>query len=217
MKYLIYILPFSINALELITIIIGLYHYKKYENSPLKYFLWFLCYGFLTEMAGVYISTILKLPNHIVFNIYALVQFEFFLWLFYKYIKTMKYKILVKIFSAFIILFFVINSLFIQDISKTFQSYFLLSGSVLLMFIVILFFIEIMSSDAILKVKNLLIFWVAVGILLFQLGFLPVFIATKYINYSNGPTYGYILVILNFITSLCYSLGFIWTKKNLSY
>ncbi len=217
MKYLIYILPFSINALELIAIIIGILHYNKYKHTPLKYFLWFLCYGFLTEMTGVYISTILKRPNHIVFNIYALVQFEFFLWLFYHYIKTVKYKILVKIFSAIIFLFFVINSLIIQDITQTFQSYFLLPGSVLLIITVILFFIEILSSDAILKVKNLLIFWVAVGILLFQLGFLPVFIATKYINYNNGNTYGYILLILNFITSLCYSLGFIWTKKNLSY
>lgn len=217
MKYLIYILPFSIDALELIAIIIGFVHYHKYKHTPLKYFLWFLCFGFTIEMLGILISVVFKQQNHIVYNIYALVQFVFFLWLFYKYFKTMKYKKLTKVFGVLLILAFVVNSLFIQDIFQDFQSYFLLFGSVLLIIIVTLFFIEILNSDAVLNLKHLLIFWIAVGILLFQLGFVPVFLATKYINYSNGLTYGYILLILNFITSLCYSLGFIWTRKNLNY
>lgn len=217
MEYLIYILPFSINALELITIVIGFVHYNKYKHTPLKYFLWFLCYGFATEILGYLISIELKQPNDIVFNIYALVQFVFFLWLFFKYFKTQQYKSITKIFGILVILSFVIISLFIQDLFQSYQSYFFLIGGVFLIIDIILFLIEIINSDAVLNLKHLLIFWVAIGVLLFQLGFMPVFIATNYINYSNGNTYGYILLILNFITSLCYSLGFIWTKKNLNY
>jgi len=217
MKEMIYILPFSINVIELVTIFIGIYHYKKYKNTFLKYFLWFLCYGFFTEMVGFVVSDISKKQNFIVFNIYALIQFLFFLWLFYKYYKTPVYKTLIKFMWGVILLFFIINTLFFQDIYVTYQSYFFLIGGVFLLISVILFFIEILNSEAILKIKHLPIFWVAVGIMLFQLGFIPVFLATKYINYSNGLTYGYILLILNFITSLCYSLGFIWSKKNLDY
>lgn len=217
MDYLIYYLPFYINALELIAIIIGFVHYHKYKHTLLKYFLWFLCYGFLSEMIGFLVSYVFKQNNVIVFNIYTLVQYEFFLWLFYRHFKTAQYKILTKSVMLFVGFSFIINSIFFQDILNTFQSYSLLLGGFFLIITIILFFTELLNSDVILMVKNLLIFWVAVGILLFQLGLIPVFIATKYINYSNGNTYGYILLILNFITSLCYSLGFIWTKKNLNY
>ena len=217
MYYLIYYLPFYINALELIAIIIGFVHYHKYKHTLLKYFLWFLCYGFLSEMIGFLVSYVFKQNNVIIFNIYTLVQYEFFLWLFYKHFKTVQYKILTKSIGLFTGFSFIINSIFFQDIFTTFQSYSLLLGGFFLIITIILFFTELLNSDVILMVKNLLIFWVAVGILLFQLGLIPVFIATKYINYSNGNTYGYILLILNFITSLCYSLGFIWTKKNLNY
>lgn len=217
MHYLTYYLPFYINALELITIIIGFVHYHKYKNTLLKYFLWFLCYGFLSEMIGFLVSYVFKYNNVIVFNIYTLVQYEFFLWLFYRHFKTAQYRILTKSVALFTGFSFIINSIFFQDILTTFQSYSLLVGGFFLIITIILFFTELLNSDVILMVKNLLIFWVAVGILLFQLGLIPVFIATKYINYTNGNTYGYILLILNFITSLCYSLGFIWTKKNLNY
>jgi len=217
LKYLIYILPFSINAIELITIFIGAYNYKKYKDTFLKYFLWFLGYGIFTEIFGALFYKFFNFSNFIVFNIYALVQFLFFLWLFYKYFKTKKYRILTKITGNLIIICFIINTLYFQNIFTSYQSYFFLIGGIFLLICAILFFIEILNSEAILKVKHLPIFWVAVGIMLFQLGFIPVFIATKYINYSNGLTYGYILLILNFITSLCYSLGFIWSKKGLDY
>jgi len=217
MKYLIYILPFSIHTIELITIFIGIYHYKKYKDTLLKYFLWFLCYGFMTEMLGIIVGVGFKKPNHIVFNIYAVIYYLFFYWLFYKFLKNKRNKIIVNFFVFSFIIMFIIDSFYFSSVFGNFQYYTLLFGSITLIITIILFFIEILNSDAILKVKNLLIFWVAVGVLLFQLGFIPVFLATKYINYSNGLTYGYILLLLNFITSFCYSYGFISSKKGLDY
>ncbi len=217
MKYLIYILPFSINAIELTTIFIGIYHYQKYKDKFLKYFLWFLGYGFLTEMLGIVVGIGFKKPNHIVYNIYAMIYYFFFYWLFYTYFKNKRNKLIVSFFIPCLIIVFVIDSFFFNNVFDDFQFYTLLFGSITLIITIILFFVEILNSDAILKVKHLLIFWVAVGVMLFQLGFIPVFLSTKYINYSNGLTYGYILLILNFVTSLCYSLGFIWSKKELDY
>jgi hypothetical protein len=217
MQKLIYILPLSINALELITIIIGFVYYKKYSNTKLKYFLWFLVYGFLTEMLGIAMGVGFKEPNYIIFNIYSIVYFLFFYWLFYTYLKKTINKRFVKGFIIFFILTSTINSVFFQSIHGHYQSYTWFFGSTTLIITIILFFTEMLNSEAIFRLKHLLLFWVGAGALLFQLGFIPVFIATKYINYSNGLTYGYILLILNLITSVCYSLGFIWTKKNLNY
>jgi len=216
MKYLIYILPFSINTIELITIFIGVYHYKKYKSTLLKYFLYLLWYGIFTEAMGIVVSIVFKFPNHIVFNIYVLVRALFLLWLFGNYFKN---KINIKItqfFRYFLIIWFVINSIFYESILAT-QTFTYYLSSLFLIITIILFFIEILNSEAILKIKNLLIFWVAAGVLLFELGFTPVFIAKDYINYSNGLTYGYILLLLNFLTSICFSLGFIWSKKEVDY
>ncbi len=217
MEDLNYILPFSINGLKLITIIIGVVNYKKYKHTPLKYFLWFLVYGFLAEILIMVISVDFEKLNHIVYNIYSIVYFTFSFWLFFKYLKNKKNCFMANIFNVIIVIIFIINTLFFQDIYNSFQSYTWLFGSLFLIITIIIFFIELLNSEKILNLKHLLIFWVALGIFLFQLGFLPVFIATKYINYNNGLTYAYILLILNFITSLCYSLGFIWTKKKLNY
>jgi hypothetical protein len=214
---MIYILMYSIHALELITIIIGIYHYKKYKNTLLKYFLFFIIYGLFTELAGIIMGRVFKFPNYIVFNIYSVAYYIFNFWLFGRHFKLKNNRSVSHIFMALTTLMFILDTLFFQNIFEGYQSYTWFIGSIGTIIIVILFLIELLNSEAILNVKHLLIFWVAVGVFLFQLGLSPVLIATKYINYSNGLTYGYILLILNFITSLCYSLGFIWTKKNLSY
>lgn len=46
-KYMIYILPFSIDAILITAAIIGSFHYKKYKRTPLKYFLFFF-YGMVS-------------------------------------------------------------------------------------------------------------------------------------------------------------------------
>jgi len=216
MKYLIYILPFSINIIELITIFIGLYHYRKYKHTPLKYFLYLLWYGIFTEAMGIVVSIVFKYPNYIVFNIYVLVRALFLLWLFGKYFKNKVNIKITQFFKYFLILWFVIDSVFYENILAT-QSFIYYISSLFLIITIILFFIEILNSEAILKIKKLLIFWVAAGVLLFELGYTPVFIAHKYINYTQGLTYGYILLLLNFLTSICFCLGFIWSKKDVDY
>lgn len=217
MKYLIYILPVSINVLELITIVIGIIYYKSYKHTFLKYFLYFLIFGFLTEMVGIFVVVVLHKSNFIIYNLYALVQFIFFLWLFYKYFKTEQYKTLSKFFITAIVLFFILDTFFLQDIFSAFQSYFFFLGGIFLITISILFLVELLNSDAILSVKNLLIFWITIGIFLFQLGFIPVFITKSVINFSQQLTYSYILLILNIISCTCYSIGFIRSKEGIDY
>ncbi len=210
---MIYLLPYSINSLELITIIIGVFFYKRYKHTLLKYFLWFLVYGFLTEMMGLLVGFNFEMPNYIIFNIYAIVYYLFFYWLFNKHLRKTRNKLLVKLFMFGFILVALVSNIFYENIFDHYQSYIWFFGSTTLIITIVLFFTEVLNSDFILKLKHYQIFWVAMGVFLFQLGFIPVFITTRYINYSNGLTYGYILLLLNLITSICYSLGFIWTKK----
>jgi len=216
MKYMVYILPFSIDIFLIITAIIGSFHYKKYKNTPLKYFIYFLWYGIFTEAMGIFVSIVLRQPNHIIYNVYVLVRALFLLWLFGKYFKNKRNIKVTQFFRIFFIVGFILNTIFFESIFATQTLTFYIS-SLSLIVTVILFFVEILNSNAILKIKNLLIFWIAAGVLLFELGFTPVYIANKYINYSQGLTYGYILVALNIISCTCFSLGFINAKKEIDY
>ncbi len=206
-----------INLILIITFVISVFTYKKYKNTPLKYFVYFLGYGIATEFLGRYFYDIFGFPNYILYNIYALIQFIYFLGLFLRSFKKRISKNTVKIFIVLCLVFFFINSFFYQNILKNIQSYFFLFGGIILIITILLFLIELLNSDSILKIKNLLIFWVAVGMFLFQLGFIPVFMANNYINYAHGITYGLILLILNVISCTCYILGFIWSKKEVDY
>lgn len=209
--------PYIIDILLIVTFVIGLFNYKKYKNTYAKYFLFFLAYGLLTEFLGYFYAVLFRKPNHIFFNIYTLVQYFFFFWLLSKYFKNALNKKAVKIFTILVSLAFIINSLFFQSIFKVSQSYFFLFGDTLFIIAIILFFIEILNGDAILKIRNLLIFWAVAGALLFELGYIPVYLTYKYINYVNGPTYGYIILFLNIISCSCYSFGFIASKKGVDY
>lgn len=120
-------------------------------------------------------------------------------------------------FRGLTLLFFIVNTVFIENIFIDFQSYTFYLSSLLLIITIILFLLETLNSNVVLKLKQTLIFWIAVGVMLFQLGIIPVFIAKEYINYNQGLTYGYILLLLNLISSTCFSLGFIWSKKEVNY
>jgi len=170
-----FILGDLIEILLIITFLIGIYNYKSYKNTFNKYFLYFLGYGIITELIGGNFYKLFNFTNHIVYNLYAMVQFLFYLWLFSKYLKKEKNKQIAKYFIYLTILFFILNTLFFQSIIDISQSYFFLFGGVLLIVTILLFFVEILNSDSILKIKSLLIFWVATGVFLFQLGFIPVF------------------------------------------
>lgn len=213
-----YYISSSIKIVLILAFIIGLFNFKKFKNSPSRYFLYFLGYGIATEIfGGLFFYKLFKFPNYILYNFYAAVQFVFYLWLLGKYLKSKKTRKIIKTFMSVILIFFIFNTIFFQNILLGLQSYFFLFGGILLIITIILFFIEILNSNAVLDIKHFLIFWVATGVLLFQLGFIPVFIAKNYINHSQGLTYGYILLLLNFISSTCFSLGFIWSRKGVNY
>ena len=86
-------------------------------------------------------------------------------------------------------------------------------GSVITVIASIFYFLELLNSNEVLKIKTSLRFWVATGLLLFNVGMVPFMVFSKQFNGYNEIRMT-ILISLNFILYTCYSLGFIWAKQD---
>ena len=75
-----------------------------------------------------------------------------------------------------------------------------------------LYFSELLKSNKVLNLKGELSFWIATGLFLFNVGFVPVEIFNKTFN-AFSEVRILIIICLNVILYTCYSLGFIWAKK----
>jgi hypothetical protein len=84
-------------------------------------------------------------------------------------------------------------------------------GKVIVVFFMIIYFTEILESDSILNIKNSLYFWIAFGVFLYNLTFLPAFTLFKYTSVFGA--FQFITLGLNVIMHACFITGFIMSKK----
>jgi len=201
-SYIFIILPF-------IVLLTGILTFKKYKNSKLKYFLFFIFYAFLTELSSYYIGFILRKSTFLIYNIYILLSTIFYLLLFYFYIKRNNFFI--KLMLIIFVAFYLYNYIFIQNTLYTSQTNTLLLGSIFIIISAIFLFVELLNSDDILIINKLLLFWVSIGIFLFYVGIVPIFVMADFLNYRG--LFDYIILSLNIIMYSCFVIGFIISKK----
>jgi len=95
-----------------------------------------------------------------------------------------------------------------------FNEYFVYSWIIGQLFVVIaimIYFMELLSSDAILNIKYSLFFWISIGVFIFNIGILPVFVIGELIDWQG--IFRYIILGANIIMSLSFITGFIVSKK----
>lgn len=171
--------------------------------------MFFLFYVFLTELTAYYTGYILKKSTFFIYNIYTLISTLFYLKLFYYYLK--KNKFYIKILSIGFLMFYVYNILFIQKTLQVSQTYSILLSSIFIVVSAIILFIELLNSDAILKIYKTLLFWISIGVLLFYAGIIPIFVMADLLNYTG--LFNYIILGLNIIMYCCFIIGFVMSKK----
>jgi hypothetical protein len=77
-----------------------------------------------------------------------------------------------------------INCLF-ENIFEMRFFYGFIIGKLFVVFSIILYFFELLNSDAILNIKKILIFWISVGLFIFYLPLSPFDIVEKYYLNNN--------------------------------
>jgi hypothetical protein len=206
------------TVLEVVTAIVASLFYWKYNSGFFKYFLFFLWYIVFHEAICIVSRTYFKDSIHansfFFSNIFQLIQFSFYMILYSKSYKNyLNSKIVIIFFYVYLFLFifncFYLNIFYYSFINAS------IFGSIAVTIAIILYFIELINSDLILKIQKILLFWISFAILIHFAPMIPFKVIEKY--YYNSVEIPYIYLskfILVFTMNILLIIGFICSQKN---
>lgn len=205
-----------LDALELTAATSGLYHWKKWGNTVWRWFTVFLVFNFLSEMVGKYLyhTIALKQYNSLWYryvNIPA--TFLFYQWLLKEPLK--KHNWVPLFFMVFYVTVFIAEEFFLPPQYRKFGTLSYQTGTLAILVLTVLFFVNLMRSEAILEFKTNIRFWVSAGLLFYFIVTMPFNAMRNLIfkqYFSLGMAYWYVTMLFNCTMYTFFSLGFLWAK-----
>ena len=196
-----------------IAVVTAILFYGKYKHTALKYFVWILIYNLINEVSAKYVYYWLE-TNVVMFNVYNTIFFLYFFYVFYNFVKSKTYKKWIVYSTWLFIITTVIN---IFTVNAYFDNLMIsyITGACFIIFCIILYFIEILSDSRVLHIKEDLLFWISIGLLLFYVGYIPIKLSRQFFADLNDifVTLYNVQRILIIIMYSCFIIGFVWTKK----
>lgn len=196
--------------------VISLIKFPLYRHTTLKLLPIILFLTMITEYLGYYLKDVVyDIPlNKFIYNLYYLIHFSFFFYIFMRMIENDRFKKNIKIGLVIFWLFFLSDLVFAGIFQSSFARTYI-AGAAILIFCIILYYISILQSSLVLVIKNDLLFWVSVGLFLFYIGYIPIKIIKTWF-YKPDSFFEFLLVIqfsLIIIMYLFFLTGFLWMKK----
>jgi len=160
-----------------ITLILSILKYRNYYDSILKFLPLIIGYTFLTEALGsfilrnenfqlVYTDEIYPYNNSLIYNIFDIVFFLYFYFIFWKTTSNQKSKEVIKYGTVVFLLGSLINPFF-QNFTTSPQLIGITVGSLILIIAIILYFIDLQKHTSFKTRKHNLLFWIGIGLLVF--------------------------------------------------
>lgn len=158
-----------------ISFILSIIRYKRYFESTLRYLPIIIGYTLANELLGSLILNNEEYQiiysegkhnyNNIIFNIWEIVFFLYFFYIFWKTLKRENFKQTIK-YGALLYIITSIANPFIESFVLYPQIYALTIASILLVISTIFYFIELKES---ISISRDLLFWISIGLLIFHL------------------------------------------------
>ncbi|MFH6602931.1 hypothetical protein ACEZ3G_05540 [Maribacter algicola] len=203
-------LTLSVSILEWIAAICATYHFNKYKNSTERHFVYLLWFTVLVETVGRSWRYAFESSNFWVYNIYMLVLFLFYLYWYQSILEQKTLRKIVWLFAIFFTGFAVWN--FVFESWDGYHKYTFVIGALLTMICTLFHFRQLLYGDEVLILKHKLSFWISTGLLLFNMGMIPLMLLSHNLNFG-GKYFGIIILVLNSILYGCYIIGFQWAKE----
>ncbi len=207
----------------LFTLILSITTYRKFFDTQLKFFPILIAYTFFNELLGVLVRRYSDFSffkdikhsyvNDVIYNIYSLVFFGFFYWLYYQLIHQSNPKKWVIRLSIIVGLTYLISCLF-QNPLETNLFYAHALGSWALLFFVFVYLKNLQPKLTFQRDKYNLMFWVSIGLICFYSLF-PFLFLIGYLRLDIWEKY-YFRTILHFLIVVMYALfciGFIISRR----
>ncbi len=202
---------FVIYAFELAAAIMATIHSKKYWNSNERYFLHFLWFTVFIEVLAGLLSDFFHRESYWVYNLYMIVSFLYFFYWYYYILRSKTLKRTVLIFAV-IFLCMVFWDFNLHE-EPGYQEYTFVTGAFLTMICTVFHFRQLLYSDEVLILKHKLSFWISTGLLLFNMGMIPLMLLSDYFDFVTNRYYLITIISLNAILYGCYIIGFQWAKE----
>ncbi len=203
-------LTYITHLLEFIAALLAFIHFKKFKNSKERYFLHFLWFTFGVDLIGDILADFYEVQTYPIYNLYMLVSFLFYFYWYYLILKRIDLRKIILVFVALFVCAFLLN--FILQGWQIYHKYSFMTGSLLTLVCTVFHFWQLLNSDEILEIKYKLSFWISTGLLLFNIGIIPIVLLSDHFSFSEIQYY-ILIITLNFILYGCYSIGFLWTKE----
>jgi hypothetical protein len=202
--------------LYLTVICFGIINYNKIRGSLyLKLFLIFITYSLITEILGYIFGVIFKRNSFFIYNTWNFINNYFFFFFFLGILGNGLKKQLLKFLILSYTVLSIIDLLFFTSFVENSMNVNIIIGSIIIVIAVLMYLTNLLENDTILYFKNSMFFWISLGVLLFNIGFVPVFVVAEFIEYKGA--YRYISFALNILMNLIFIIGFIVSKKEYNF
>jgi len=173
--------------------------------SPIAYFSEYQFFGFVKDTSFV--------RNYWIYNIRMIIAYFVYTYYFRSYLKDQQSKKLLMVLLMVFVVTAIVN-LFSSDVFFTsFSAYSNITGSLLALLAIALYYYQFVNSDAILDVKKHLPVYISIGAMLLYFVLTPIFIYSRYFDIKENPDfvelYKTLLVVTNVLVYLIYTIGFI--------
>ncbi|WP_297793878.1 hypothetical protein [uncultured Eudoraea sp.] len=206
-----------------IVLLLSLWRYPRYYDTPLRFLPVLLMYTFLTEILGQFIrendeiSLIFKEiyynNNWLIFNIYNIVFFLYFYFVYYSYVSNKNHRKLIKA-GAVVFLVISIVNLFFQSFATKPQLASYIAGALILISCIFFYRRHLKKHFGVSFLKRDLLSWLSLGILIFYVGYLPIKISRNYPElYEFGTWLREAHLILIVAMNVCFAYGFINMRR----
>ncbi|WP_435623104.1 hypothetical protein [Flagellimonas sp.] len=212
---------FFFIPIYLVTLLVAMLNYKKFFDTALKHFPLLIAYTFFNELLGGFIRynesfaffSETTTTNQIIYNIYIVIFFLYFFYVYRKVIDSPKFNGIIKWGSLVMILAYIINSFF-QDPFFSDLIYANTVGSWLLVFCGIVYFKKLSPPFSWNWDKHNLMFWITISLMVFYF-FFPILFLIGYLHYETWVMYE-LKVVLRVLITVMYALfciGFIVSRR----
>lgn len=203
-----------------VTWFISVAHYRKYFDTGLKYFPMLIAYTFFNELLGYFIRysedfaffNNRQFANDIIYNVYDVVFFSFFYFLYWKLIQRADFKNTVKYLGITVLMAFIISCFFQNPLIMAL--FYATSYASVVLVICIILYQSGKEKTVPSQEKYNLMNWVSLGLIIFYSIF-PVIFLIGFLKHDIWVEYelGLVHKVLIIIMYVIFSMGFIVSRR----
>jgi hypothetical protein len=196
--------------------------YKKLNPSWLQFFIWFIGFEYLTQVAAIICLSYYKTSSNGIANLHTAIAHIFYLFIYYLALEKKSQRKLPLIFIMIFLLIFLYEILFV----RSFLSYANIADSTGRFFILVcclIYLFQLLTKNEVVNYFRVPMFWITIGILTCITGdwiyvlFYYYLLGNSVDN--NGAVNYVILIITNNIQYILFTIGFTcniaWRKRKL--